>query len=309
MEYFFDHLFATGNLKSSTGPKGSFHLKMIDTYVNVSTELQNRNRNYAHSMSAQVELGYQNYQHESATDKQSMEEHIYGKYVQFVNRAVENEMIDNSYTGLIGCLRSEIQSAFSLPFNAAVKVPSKLTVENKRYPLIVSLTNTGQTTYRDEQYYDKQRKIEYVAFRQSGGNGGYQMKIKTVLAKHPSWESDVFAQKSGKQIDIKNVAFHAQDIVATAVLDRVPLYNNNNYNNGAYRFVVRDAAVKLNGFGFDVAKFGFAADSDTGSEKLAREIAADLPKIIENGMSAALQQQLYQQQQVCQQNPMECIRC
>lgn len=297
LEYFFNELLANGNLKASTGPKGSFLLKMANTYVNVSTELQNRNRNrnYAHSENGQTEISYQNLQ-DSDIGKQSIDEHITSKYVQFMNRAVESEMIENSYNGLVGCLRSEIEAAFTMPSNTK----AKLTIENKRSQLAVTLPQKTQT-YTDSNP-SKQRKVLYVALRQSeSGNGGYQLKVKAVLANQPTWESDVIAQKGSKRIDIKNVMFHAQDIVATAVLGRVPLHN------GSYRFSVEDASVKLEGLRFDVGKFDINAD--TATEKLAREIAQNLPKIIENGMSAALQQQLYQQQQIIQQNPMAYIRC
>lgn len=299
LEYFFDELLAAGNLKASTGPKGSFQLKMTNTYVNVSTELQtrNRNRNYAHTENERTAISYQNLLGAADVGKQTVGEHVTGEYVRFMNRAVESEMIDSSYAGLVGCLRSEIGSAFDMPSDT----DAKLTIENKRSGLTVTLPQKAQT-YTDAGP-GKQRKVLYVAFRQNGpGNGGgYRLKAKAVLAERPAWVSDVIAQRAGKRVVVRNVAFHAQDIAATAVLERVPL------RDGSYRFGVQDASVKLEGLRFDVGKFD--VDADAATAKLAREIAQDLPQIIENGMSAALQQQLYRQQRICQQNPMDCIGC
>lgn len=279
-----------GNMKASKGPKGSFQLKMANTNVNVSTELENHNRNYAHSRNGNVDISYHNFQ-ESA-DSQSMNEHIESKYVQFVNRAIENEMIDNSYNGLVQCLRSEIESTFDMPTN----YNSGLVVVNKKSQLTVSLLKTQ--IYNDDQT-DKQRKIQYVAFRQNESENGYKLKVKIVLAKQPSWESEVVAQQAQQHININNVKFQADQIVAYAVMERVQ-------QNGEYRFNVKDASVQLEGLKYDIGKFDLAKNSN---EKLAREVGQNLQKIIENGMSAALQQQLFQQQQICQQNTYDCVRC
>lgn len=277
-----------GNMKASTGPKGSFQLKMANTNVNVSTELENHNRNYAHSRNGKIDISYQNFQ-ESA-DSQSMNEHIESKYIQFINRAIENEMIDNSYNGLVKCLRSEIESTFDMPIN----YNAGLVVFNKKSQLTVSLMKTQ--IYNDDSD-DNQRKIQYIAFRQNKHENGYKLKVKIVLANQPSWESEVVAQKAQQNIKINNVKFQADQIVAYAIMERVQ-------QNGEYRFNVKDASIQLEGLKYDIGKFDLANNSN---EKLAREVGQNLQKIIENGMSAALQQQLFQQQQICQQG--DCVRC
>lgn len=284
---------AKGYMKSSTGPKGLFNLMMSNTCVNVSTELesQNRNRNYAHSHSENMEINYP--KSGDSSDSQMINENIEHKYVQFMNKAIESEMIDYSYGGLVGCLRSEIESTFSMPSNSK---PS-LVIENKKTQMTVSLTRTQ--TWNDDQV-NKQRKVQYFAFRQNPSGKGYKLKVKVILAKQPTWESDVFAKKSHQEIIVKNVNFHAKYIIATAVMERVQ------QQSGAYKFNVDDASIKLEGLKFDIGKFNFY---NAANEKLAREVGQNLPKILEYGMSAALQQQLYQQQQICQQSPMDCVRC
>lgn len=282
-------------MKSSTGPKGPFTLMMADAYVNVSTQLeaQNRNRNYAHSHSANVDIKYPG--SGDSSDGQMINEYIETKYVPFVNKAIENEMIDYAYGGLVGCLRSEIESPFSMPSN---NNKLNLVIENKKTQLTVSLTRTQ--AWNEDQASSKLRKIQSVAFRQYKPGKGYKLKVKTILAKQPTWESDVFAKKSHQEFVVKNVNFHAKYIVATVIMERAQL------PGGGYKFNVEDASVKLEGLKYDIGKFDL---DNTAYEMFARDIGHSLPKILENGMSAALQQQLYQQQQICQQSLMDCVRC
>lgn len=280
-------------MKSSTGPKGPFTLLIADTYVNVSTELenQNRNRNYAHSHSGNFDINYPGSGDSSAS--QPINENIENKYTQFLYKAIENELIDYTYGGLVGCLRSEIESTFNMPSNSKLN----LVIENKKTQLTVTLVRTQ--AWSDDQI-SKQRKVQSVAFRQNKSGKGYKMMVKVILAKQPMWESDVFAKNSHQEITVKNVNFHAKYIIATAVMERVQL------PNGAYKFNVEDASVKFDGLKFDIGKFDL---NNGANDKLAREVGNSLPKILENGMSAALQQQLYQQQQICQQSPTDCFRC
>jgi len=161
----------------------------------------------------------------------------------------------------------------------------------------VSLARTQSWS---DQTVNKQKKIQYVAFRQNKNGNGYKLKVKVVLAKQPQWDSDINAQKGNKQINIKNVNFRAQNIVATAIMERV------SQQNGLYKFNVEDAKVKIEGLRYDIGKFDLPENTN---QKLAMEIGQNLPKILENGMSAALEKQLYQQQQICQQNSMDCARC
>lgn len=302
MEYLFNYLLTKGNLKASVGPKGLFNIKITDTNVNVSTELGsvNRNRNYGRSTNEDVEFGYQNVQ--DATENQSIGDNIESKYVQFMNRAIESEMIDNSYSGLVGCLRSEIESTFDMP--AYIK-SSDMVIENTKSQLTVSLVNTQTWKSNDNPNIgtaaDRQKKIRFVGFRQNKfGNGSYKLKVSVVLAKQPSWQCDVVAQKPGKRIIIDNVNFRAQNIVATAVMERVP------QQNGIYKFHVTDASVKLEGLRYDIGKFDL---TDNTNEKLAKEVGQNLSEILESGMSAALLQQLYHQQRMCQQNQFDCVKC
>lgn len=302
MEYLFNYLLAKGNLKASVGPKGLFNIKITDTSVNVSTELGsvNRNRNYGRSTNGDVEFGYQNVQ--DATENQSIGDNIESTYVQFMNRAIENELIDNSYNGLVGCLRSEIESTFDMP--AYIK-SSDMVIENTKSQLTVSLVNTQTWKSNDSPIVstaaDRQKKIRFVGFRQNkSGNGSYKLKVSVVLAKQPAWQCDVVAQKPGKRIIIENVNFHAQNIVATAVMERVP------QQNGIYKFHVNDASVKLEGLRYDIGKFDV---TDNTNEKLAKEVGQNLSEILENGMSAAFLQQLYHQQRMCQLNQIDCVKC
>lgn len=276
-------------MKASTGSKGSFQLKMANTNVNVSTELENHNRNYAHSRNGKIDISYHNLQ-ESSADSQSMNEPIESKYLQFINRAIENEMIDYSYNGLVKCLRSEIKSIFDMPAN----YNKGLVIVNKKSQLTVSLL---KTQIYNEDPTDKQRKIQYLAFRQNKYENGYKLKVKIVLANQPSWESEVVAQKAQQHIRINNVKFQAEQMVAYAVMERVQ-------QNGEYKFNVKNASIKFEGLKYDIEKFNLANNSN---ENLAREVGQNLQKTIENSISAALQQQLYKEQQICQQS--DCVRC
>lgn len=284
------------------GPKGLFNIKITDTSVNVSTDLGsvNRNRYYGRSTNGDVEFGYQNVQ--DATDYKLVGDNIESKYVQFVNRAIESEMIDNSYSGLVGCLRSEIESTFDIP--AHIKY-TDMVIENTKSQLTVSLVNTQTWKSKDSPTIstaaDRQKKIRFFGFRQNkSGNGSYKLKVSVVLAKQPAWQCDVVAQKPGKRIIIDNVNFRAQTIVATAVMERVQ------QQNGIYKFHVNDASVKLEGLRYDIGKFDV---TDNTNEKLAKEVGENLPEILENGMSAALLQQLYHQQRMYQQNQIDYVKC
>lgn len=294
MEYLFNNLLVKGNLKASTGPRGPFNLVMFNTNVNVSTDLENHNsnRNYAYSSNGKAE--FNPLSSISSSDSQLITDNVESKYVQFINRAIENELIDNSYNGLVGCLRSEIESYLDVPMT---KNRPDMVIENKKTQLTVSLVKT-QVWNSDQT--NKLKKVQYVAFRQNKYGNGYKLKVKIVLAKQPTWESDVVARKSHEEIKIKNVNFRAQNIVATAVMERVQQHN------GAYKFNVEDANIRIEGLKYDIGKFDL---DDSTNDKLAREVGQNLEKILENGMSAALQQQLYQQQQICQQSPLDCVKC
>jgi len=263
--------------------------------MNVSTELENRNRNYAHSRNENAQLAYKN--NENSSENQSIKEAIETKYVQLLNTEIESEMIDNSYNGLVGCLRSEIESTFDMPLNNKLN----LVMENKKSQLTVSLAKSH--SWNDDQsrnQYNRKRSVQYVAFRQNQSGNEYKLKVKVVLAKQPTWESDIVAQKSNQQVNINNVKFNAQNIVASAVMKRV------SQENGAYKFIVEESNIKFEGLRYDIGKFDLPNNTN---EKLAREIGQNLQKIMENGMSAALRQQLYQQQQICKQRPMDCNSC
>uniref|UniRef100_A0A2S2NRM3 Uncharacterized protein n=2 Tax=Schizaphis graminum TaxID=13262 RepID=A0A2S2NRM3_SCHGA len=268
---------------------------MLNTDMTVSTELENRNRNYAHSRNEIAQLAYKN--NENSSENQSIKEAIETKYVQLLNTEIESEMIDNSYNGLVGCLRSEIESTFDMPLNNKLN----LVMENKKSQLTVTFAKTH--SWNDDQsrnQYHRKRSVQYVAFRQNQSENGYKLKVKVVLAKQPTWESDIVAQKSNQQVNINNVKFNAQNIVASAVMKRV------SQENGAYKFIVEESNIKLEGLRYDIGKFDLPNNTN---EKLAREIGQNLQKIMENGMSAALRQQLYQQQQICKQRPMDCNSC
>lgn len=290
MEYFFDSLLVKGNFKPSTGPsKKSFDLRMTNIYVNVSTELEshNTNRNHGHSRNENTQVNYENSQ--DTSDSQLINENIESKYVQFMNRAIESEMIDYSYNGLVGCLRSEIESTLDFPSSTK----SDLVIENKNSQLSVSFLRT-QIQNGD------QRKISSVVFRQNQSGNGYKLKVKLILADQPTWQSDVVAKKGHEQINIQNVNFEAQNVVATVVMGR------EQQQNGEYKFNIDNAKVQFQGLKYDIGKFNFIQNTN---ENLAKEVGQNLQTILENGMSSVLQQQLYQQQQIIQQNPTEFIRC
>jgi len=210
---------------------------------------------------------------------------------------MESEMIRYSYNDLVGCLRSEIETSFEMPLNKKLS----LDIENKKTQLSVSFVRSH--SWNNEQssnQFNKQKTVQYVAFRQNQSGNGYKLKVKIVLAKQPTWESDIFAQKLNQKFNINNVKFSAQNIVASAVMKRVQL------ENGAYKFNVEEANIKLEGLRYDIGKFDLPKNTN---EKLAREIGQNLQEIMEDGMSAALRQQLYQQQQICKQRPMDCNSC
>lgn len=295
LEYFFQSLLVKANLNTNEGLKKSFDLNMSDTEINVSTELKNHNGNYAHSRNGNAQLFYKN--NKGSSDSQLIKEVIETKYVTFFNAAVKNEMIDSSYKGLVRCLRSEIESPFDMLLNNKLN----MVVENKKSQLYVSLVKTR--SWNDDlsiNQYKKQRTVQYVAFRQNQSGNGYKLKVKVVLAKQPTWESDIVAQKSDQQINITNVKFNAQQIVASAVMQSIQ------QENGDYQFNVEETNVKLEGLRYDIGKFDLFKNTN---EKLAIEVGQNLQEIVENGMSAALRKQLYQQQQICKQRPMDCNSC
>ncbi|XP_003242199.1 putative uncharacterized protein DDB_G0282499 [Acyrthosiphon pisum] len=295
LEYFFQSLWVKAKFNANEGLKKSFNLNLFNTEMDVSTELENPNRNYAHSRNGNTQLVFKNI--EDSSDNQLIKEIIENNYVKLLNSEIESEMIRNSYNDLVGCLRSEIESTFEMPLNKKLS----LDIENKKTQLSVSFVkshswNDDQSSYQ----FKKQKTVQYVAFRQNQSGNGYKLKVKVLLAKQPTWESDIVAQKLNQKININNVKFTAKNIVASAVMKRVPL------DNGAYKFNVEEANIKLEGLRYDIGKFDLPKNTN---EKLAREIGQNLQKIMENGMSAALRQQLYQQQQICKQRPMDCNSC
>ncbi|KAE9544351.1 hypothetical protein AGLY_001530 [Aphis glycines] len=295
LDYFFQSLLVKAKFNANNGLKKSFNLNMINTDMTVSTELENRNRNYAHSRNEITQLAFKNY--ENSSESQSIKEVIETKYVQLLNAEIESQMIDNSYHGLVGCLRSEIESSFDMPMNNKLN----LVMENKKSQLTVTLAKSQ--SWNDDQsrnQYNRKRTVQYVAFRQNQSGNGFKLKVKVVLAKQPTWESDVLAQKLNQHVKINNVKFSAQNIVASAVMNRVQ------QENGAYKFIVEESNIKLEGLRYDIGKFDLPYNTN---DKLAREIGQNLQTIMENGMSAALRQQLYQQQQICKQRPMDCNSC
>lgn len=270
---------------------------MFNTDMNVSTELENPNRNYAHSRNGNAQLVFKNI--EDSSDNQLIKEIIENNYVKLLNSEIESEMIRNSYNGLVGCLRSELESTFEMPLNKKLN----LDIKNKKTQLSVSFVrshswNDDQSSYQ----FKKQKTVQYVAFRQNESGNSYTLKVKILLAKRPTWENDIVVQKLNQinPIKINNVQFSAQNIVASAVMKRVPL------DNGAYKFNVEEADIKLEGLRYDIGRFDLPKNTN---EELAREVGQNLQKIMENGMSAALRQQLYQQQRICKQRPMDCNSC
>ncbi|XP_022165891.1 GATA zinc finger domain-containing protein 14-like [Myzus persicae] len=295
LEYFFQKLTVKSKFNANEGLEKSFNLNMLNTDMTVSTELENRNRNYAHCRNGNVQLVLKN--NEDSSESQSIKETIKTNYVQLLNSEIESEMIRNSYNGLVGCLRSEIESTFEMPLNKKLN----LDIENKKSQLSVSFVRSH--SWNDEQssnQFIKQKTVQYVAIRQNKSGNGYKLKVKIVLAKQPTWESDIVAQKLNQKINIDNVKFTAQNIVASAVMQLVQ------QKNGAYKFNVEEANIKLEGLRYDIGKFDLPKNTN---EKLAREIGQNLQTIMENGMSAALRQQLYQQQQICKQRPTDCNSC
>ncbi|CAI6363698.1 unnamed protein product [Macrosiphum euphorbiae] len=297
LEYFFQSLWVKAKFNAKEGLKKSFILNMFNTDMNVSTELENSNRNYAHSRNGNAQLVFKNI--EDSSDNQLIKDIIENNYAKRLISEIESEIIRNSYNGLVGCLRSELESTFEMPLNKKLN----LDFENKKTQLSVSFVrsdswNDDQSSYQ----FKKQKTVQYVAFRQNQSGNGYKLKVKVLLAKRPTWESDIVLQKLNhiNPIKINNVKFSAQNIVASAVMKRVPL------DNGAYKFDVEEASFKLEGLRYDIGKFDLPKNTN---EKLVREVGQNLQKIMENGMSAALRQQLYKQQQICKQRPMDCNSC
>lgn len=290
LEYYFNNLLVNGYLKASTGSKGSFNMKMINTNVDVSTELENRNRNvnYVNTRAENAELKIQD-----SSDNQLVNESINNKYVQFLKRAIGNEILADSYRGLVECLKSETDSNFGLPS----EIKSNFVINNKKSHMIVSFVNNR--VWRDDQP-NELRKVQTFALRQNHSGNGYKLMVKVVLAREPQWLSDILVQKTEQNVSIRDVNFRAREITATAIMEYAP------QQNGANTFNVNSVNVKFEGLRFDIEKFSQMENSE---QKLAMEVGKNLQEIIENGMAIALQQQLYQQQQVCTQQPMECNRC
>lgn len=296
MKYFFNNLSINGNVKTGSGYKRSFNLMITNTNVNVSTEMENRNRNrnYGYSSIENAELNYQNIQEFSSSENLLLTTNIKNQYVQFIRRAIENELIDNCYNGLVACLKHEIET----PFYLSTNYDSNMMITNKKSKFSVSLERTQ--SWISEQSNDL-RKVQFVGFRKNMNGSGYQVKVKVFLAIRPTWTSDVVAKKGQQQITIRNVNFRAQNIFATAVMERVQ------QNSGEYKFQVQDAKIVMDGFRYNIEKFD---ELKNENQNFAREIGQNLQKIIENGLSAALKQNLYQQQEICQlDGTKDCAKC
>lgn len=272
-------------------------MKINNANVNISTELQNRNRNrnYGYSSIENAELNYpQNVQESATFDDLSVNENIKNQYVQFMRRAMESELIENCYNGLFACLKNEIETPFKLSTNNN----ADLMVTNKKSQLSVFFERSQSWT---DEHTNEQRKVQFVGFRKNKNGNGYQLKVKIVLATRPAWKSDVTAKKGQQEVTVRNVKFQAQHIFASAIMEYVQ------QNNDEYKFQVQDAKIELDGLRYDVAKFD---EPKNENQNFAREVGQNLKRIIENGMSAALQQNLYQQQEICSLSVTnECARC
>lgn len=256
-------------------------------------ENRNRNRNYGQSSIENAELNYQNFHELSSSEDLTTNENIKSLYVKYMSSAIESELIDNCYNGLVACLKYEIET----PFKISSSDNADLVVANKNSKLSLSLEKSNSWT--DEQM-NEQRKIQFVGFRKNKNGSGYQLKIKVALATRPEWKSDVVAKKGQQQITVRNVKFQAQHIFASAVLERAQQLN------GEYKFQVQNAKIELDGLRYDINKFD---ELKNENRNFAREVGQNLRKIIENGMSAALQKNLYQQQEICRLNGNDCARC
>lgn len=265
---------------------------MTNAIVNVSTDLENRNRNhnFVNMQYENTEFSSQNIQ--DSSDGQSISENIETKYVPFLKRAIENEMIKNSYRDLAACLKSETETEFELsPTNKL-----NFQVENTKSQLTVAVKSSLSL---EDYQVKKIGKIVSVAFRQNEMRNGNELMVNVVLAQQPKWQLDIVAQKAHQSVDIKNVDFYAENIVATVVMEHAQ-------HNGDYEFNVKDVSVQYEGLKFDIAKFDIAQNM---SEPLAREVGYNLREILENGLSSTLKQLLYQEQQTCQQHPSNCNKC
>lgn len=283
------------NAKAGAGHKRSFNLKITNTNVNVSAELQshNRNRNYGQSSIEHAELNYQNSHELSWSEDVTTNENIKNQYVKYLSSAIESELIENNYNGLVACLKHEIET----PFKISSSENADLVIANKNSKLSVSLEKSNSWT--DEQA-SEQRKIQFVGFRKNKNGSGYQLKVKVTLATRPEWKSDVVAKNGQQQITVRNVNFQAQNIFASAVLEHAL------HHNGEHKFRVQNAKIEFNGLRYDMNKFD---EPRNENRNFAREVGQNLQKIIENGMSAALQKNLYQQQTLCSLNGNDCARC
>ncbi|XP_050443794.1 putative uncharacterized protein DDB_G0282133 [Adelges cooleyi] len=284
VEYLFNNLVAEGNTKTNTGNNEPFNVKMNNANIRVSTELNNRNRNVAWTHSEQIQIN---------TDSALSQKHqilnqnnAASKFIQHLKRSIENEMIENSYEGFVGCMRTEAQKTYNMPLGPE----NDMVIVNKRTGLKVSLVNTQN--WNDIESKDT-RKIKSVSVRQIESGNGFRVKVNIVMSKQPTWQSDILVNKQQQTANFKNVNFQANDIVATAVLENIIQIN------GDSRFNVADVQVKFNGLKFNIAD----------NQDLAMDVQQNLHRMLENNMAVVLKQQLKQQHQFCQNSQDECAKC
>ncbi|XP_050443783.1 uncharacterized protein LOC126847521 [Adelges cooleyi] len=281
VDYMFNKLIAEGNMKMPGGNNEPFNVKFTNGSGLVSIELNNSNQNIAVFQTEHAEMNF------SRDQKMQLSIANAGsRYMQFLERSIENEMIKITNEGVVGCLKNEAQSAFNMPLGPN----NGMQIVDKDTGLEVSMVNAQNWNEAESK---ESRVVKSVSVRQIESGNGMRVMVNIVLSRQPTWTSDILVNKQQRSANFKNVNFQANDIVATAVLENIVQINGDKQFNVAY--------VKVN---FNGLKFNIADNQD-----LAMDVQQNLNKMMENNMAVVIKQQLIQQNQVCQSSQDECAKC
>ncbi|XP_050526391.1 uncharacterized protein LOC126897055 [Daktulosphaira vitifoliae] len=284
VDYHFDDLLVNGNLKTNNGQRERFQVKMLNTDVTVSTELYNKNLKTVDTFNEKLEMSMEN---SSLLEReQILNENTEALYLRYWKRTIENQMVENTYNGLIGCMRHEALKEIFFPMEST----KNMEIFNKKSGLKVTLAETQN--WRDLAS-NNANKISSVAVRPIKTGNGFRIKANIVLAKQPSWESDINVQKGEQQTTFRNVQFQANEIVATATMEGI------NQLLGGRHFNVVDVDVKFYGLRFDLPN----------DQTFATELEQNLRHMMENYMAVVLKEQLKHEYQIYQQVPEQYNQC
>ncbi|XP_050526393.1 uncharacterized protein LOC126897056 [Daktulosphaira vitifoliae] len=266
VDYHFDDLLVNGNLKTNNGQRERFQVKMLNTDVTVSTELYNKNLKTVDTFNEKLEMSMEN---SSLLEReQILNENTEALYLRHLKRTIENQMVENTYNGMIENMIIEAQKEIIFPLET-----KNLEILNKISGLKIYLV--GPKNWREIES-NIAKKISSVTVRPIKSGNGFRVKVNIVLAKQPSWESDIKVQKGEQQTTFRNVQFQANEIVATATMEGVKQFM------GELQFRVVDVNVIFDGLTFIVSE----------NHTLSTEVQNNLKNMMETFMRNVIKEQL-----------------